>query len=209
MVLECRVLLPVSFLLFHCWCWLTKHTVKRVMVWVFLRLIYIVCVYMLHLIFQVLRLGDLITCNRNAWMSCIFKYMFKRENYNFFVKIEENTFFKKTPFFHLPSCYWCTICYRRTCHQIYQPGIWCQLISLIHVWRSSIQPTTKLCSIICWLYFYELSRSSLPFSPHFIRTHPITIPSSGVTSIIQPWSGLYWTWWSREKVTDLLKHQIL
>ena len=109
----------------------------------------------------------------------------------------------------MPSCYWCTICYRRTCHQIYQPGIWCQLISLIHVWRSSIQPTTKLCSIICWLYFYELSRSSLPFSPHFIRTHPITIPSSGVTSIIQPWSGLDWTWWSREKVTDLLKHQIL
>ena len=98
MVLECRLLLPVSFLLFHCWCWLTKHTVKRVMVWVFLRLIYIVCVYMLHLIFQVLRLGDLITCDRNAWMSCIFKYMFKRENYNFFVKIEENTFLKKLRF---------------------------------------------------------------------------------------------------------------
>ena len=44
MVLDCRVLLPVSFLLFHFWCWLTKHTVKRVMVWVFHRLIYIVCV---------------------------------------------------------------------------------------------------------------------------------------------------------------------
>ena len=140
MVLECRVLLPVSFLLFHFWCWLTKYTMKRVMVWVFLRFIYSVCVrvYMLHLIFQVLRLGDLITCDRNAWMSCIFKYMFKRENYNFFVKIEEENLFRKTPFSHLPSCYWNTVCYRRTCHRIYQPGIWCQLISLIHVWPSSI-----------------------------------------------------------------------
>ena len=67
-----------------------------------LSLIYIVCVcvcvYMLHLIFQVLRLGDLITCDRNAWMSCTFKYMFKRENYNFFVKIEEKNFLKKIRF---------------------------------------------------------------------------------------------------------------
>ena len=117
--------------------------------------------------------------------------------------------FLKNSFFHFPSCYQCTVYHRRTCHQIYQPGIWCQLISLIHVWPSSIQPTTKLCSIICWLYFHKLSRSSLPFSPHFIRTYSIANPSSGVTSIIQQWSGLNWNWWSRDKVTDLLEHKIL
>ena len=79
---------------------------------------------MLHLNYRVLRLGNLITCDQNAWMSCILKYMFKRENYNFLdcKNRGKKLFLKKTPVFHLSSCYRLTVCYRTVCYQIYQPN---------------------------------------------------------------------------------------